>query len=133
MSSEVKLTLQTDLELNTDMENFRLNLGDEYNNGKVEIFLSENDEFLINMFRANIDTSSQDVSYLINDVSTAVGLDVSSVISDETRLEDARSEYRQLKSQIKVPENKLDKTAEEEGGEDTPTTINLHVNFNENK
>ena len=68
--------LKTDLELNTDKENFRLNLGNECNNGKAEIFLSENDEFPTIMFRANVDTSSQDVSYVINDVSTAVLLDV---------------------------------------------------------
>ena len=68
MSSEVKLMLQTDLELNTDTRYFRLNLGNEYNNGKAKIFLSKNDEFLINIFRANVDTSYQDASYLINDV-----------------------------------------------------------------
>ena len=60
--------LQTDLELNTDTRYFRINLGNECNNGKAKIFLSENDEFLINIFRANIDTSYQDASYLINDV-----------------------------------------------------------------
>ena len=86
--------LQTDLELNTDMGNSHLNLGDEYNNGKAEIFLPENDQFLINMFRVNIDISSQDASYLINDISTAVTLDVSSVIPNETRLEEGRLEYR---------------------------------------
>ena len=68
------------------------------------------------MFRANIDTSSQDASYLINDVSTVVALDVSSIIPNETRSQEARLEYRQLKSEIEVLENELDKTAEEIGG-----------------
>ena len=86
--------LQTDLELNTDMGNSHLNLGDEYNNGKAEIFLPENDQFLINMFRVNIDISSQDASDLISDISTAVALDVSSGIPNETRLEEGRLEYR---------------------------------------
>ena len=49
------------------------------------------------------------------------------------RLEEARLEYQQLKNEIEVLENELDKTAEEIGGEDTPTTINLYVNFNKNK
>ena len=46
------------------------------------------------MFRVNIDISSQDASDLISDISTAVALDVSSGIPNETRLEEGRLEYR---------------------------------------
>ena len=56
MSSERKLMMQNNLEVHKDTGNSKLNLGENLNNGRTEIFLSENDEFLINYLNVSIDT-----------------------------------------------------------------------------
>ena len=39
-----------------DTGNFELNLGENMNNGRLEVFLSEKDQFLINSLNVNINT-----------------------------------------------------------------------------
>ena len=57
MSSEVKLMMQNNLKIHKNTSNYKLNLGENLNNGRSEIFLSENDKFLINSLNANIDAT----------------------------------------------------------------------------
>lgn len=40
-----------------DAGNFELNLGENMNNGRLEVFLSEKDQFLINSLNVNINTT----------------------------------------------------------------------------
>ena len=56
MSSEVKLTVQSDVDVNPQNGTFNLNFANGYLQGKKELFLFKNDEFMINSFRVNIDT-----------------------------------------------------------------------------
>ena len=56
MSSEIKLIVQNNLEVD-DQGRFGLNFAQQGYNGKHELFLSENDEFLNKNFMVNIDTS----------------------------------------------------------------------------
>ena len=57
MSSEVKLILQNGVNVNTSTGNFKLNLAGNNLEGKRKLFLSENDEFMINSLNVNIDTN----------------------------------------------------------------------------
>ena len=57
MSSEVKLTVQNNLEVNKEEESFTLKLATEHPQGRGHLLLSREDEFMINSFRVNIDTS----------------------------------------------------------------------------
>ena len=57
MSSEVKLMMQNNLKIHKNTSNYKLNLGENLNNGRWEIFLPENDKFLINSLNANIDAT----------------------------------------------------------------------------
>lgn len=59
MSSEVKLMLQSDIDVNPNSGNFKLNFGDKNIQGKKNFFLSENDQFIINSFKVNIDTQDE--------------------------------------------------------------------------
>ena len=55
MSSEVKLLYKSDIDINVNSGNFKLNFEDKHQECKKKIFLSENDEFVINPFKVNID------------------------------------------------------------------------------
>ena len=55
MSSEVKLLYKSDIDINVNSGNFKLNFEDKNWEGKRKIFLSENDEFVINPFKVSID------------------------------------------------------------------------------
>ena len=57
MSSEVKLIVQDDLEVNEEEGSFTLKLTTEHPQERGHLFLSREDEFMINSFRVNIDTS----------------------------------------------------------------------------
>ena len=57
MSSEVKLMMENNLKIHKNPDNYKLNLGENLNNGRSEIFLSENGKFLINSLNVNIDTT----------------------------------------------------------------------------
>ena len=46
MSSDVKLIQQNDVKVNTPMGNLKLNLAGNYLEGKRDLFLSKNDEFI---------------------------------------------------------------------------------------
>ena len=57
MSSEVKLIVQNDLEVNVEEGSFTLKLATKHPQGRGHLFLYREDEFMINSFRVNIDTS----------------------------------------------------------------------------
>ena len=57
MSSEIKLIVQNDLEVNEEEGSFTLKLATEHPQGRGHLFLSSEDEFMINSFRVNIDTN----------------------------------------------------------------------------
>ena len=63
MSSEVKLTVQNSVNINTSTGNFKLNLACNNLEGKRELFLSENDDFTINSLNVNIDTNDATDQY----------------------------------------------------------------------
>ena len=57
MSSEVKLIVQNGVDVNISTGNFKLNLAHNDLEGKRELFLSENNDFMINSLNVNIDTN----------------------------------------------------------------------------
>ena len=57
MSSEVKLIVQNGVDVNISTGNFKLNLAGNDLEGKRELFLSENNDFMINSLNVNIDTN----------------------------------------------------------------------------
>ena len=57
MSREVKLIVQNDLKVNVEEGTFTLKLATEHSQGRGHLILSREDEFMINFFRVNIDTS----------------------------------------------------------------------------
>ena len=65
MSSEVKLIVQNDVTVNVNDGWFNLNFVGGYQEGKKKLFLSKDDNFMINLFRVNVDTSDiNQTSYL---------------------------------------------------------------------
>lgn len=68
MASEIKLMLQSDININTNSGNFKLNSGEKNLEGKERFFLSENDEFIINSFQVNIDTEDDSQTIYNNDI-----------------------------------------------------------------
>ena len=58
MSSEVKLIVQSDVDVSPHGGTFNLNFANGYLEGKKELFLSKNDEFMINSFRVNMYTDN---------------------------------------------------------------------------
>ena len=57
MSHEVKLIVQNDLEVNEEEGSFTPTLTTEHPQGRGHLVLSREDEFMINSFLVNIDTS----------------------------------------------------------------------------
>ena len=57
MSSEVKLIVQNGVDVNISTGNFKLNLARNDLEGKRELFLSENNDFMINSLNVNIDAN----------------------------------------------------------------------------
>ena len=65
MSSEVKLIVQNNVTVNLNDGWFNLNFVGGYQEGKKKLFLSKDDNFMINLFRVNVDTSDiNQTSYL---------------------------------------------------------------------
>ena len=65
MSSEVKLIVQNNVTVNFNDGWFNLNFVGGYQEGKKKLFLSKDDNFMINLFRVNVDTSDiNQTSYL---------------------------------------------------------------------
>ena len=58
MSSEVKLIQQNGVKVNTSIGNFKVNLAGNYLEEKRDLFLSKNDEFMINSSTVNINTNN---------------------------------------------------------------------------
>ena len=56
MSSEVKLIVQNKVKINPENAEFALNFATEHHQGRSSLFLSKDNEFLINSFNVNIDT-----------------------------------------------------------------------------
>ena len=63
MFSEIKLILQNGVKVNTSRSNFKLNLAGNYLEGRRDLFLSENDEFMINFLNVNMDTNNTTNQY----------------------------------------------------------------------
>ena len=72
MSSEVKLIVQNDLEVNVEEGSFTLKLATDHPQGRGHLLLSREDEFMIISFRVNIDTS--DVNHTKYNKDSEVGL-----------------------------------------------------------
>ena len=65
VSSEVKLIVQNDVTVNVNDGLFNLNFVGGHQEGKKKLFLSKDDNFMINLFRVNVDTSDiNQTSYL---------------------------------------------------------------------
>ena len=61
--SEIKLILQNYVKVNRSRSNFKLNLVGNCLEGRRDLFLSENDEFMINFLNVNIDTNNTTNQY----------------------------------------------------------------------
>ena len=58
MSNEVKLIVQSNVDISPHGRTFNLNFAHGYLEGKKELFLSKNDDFMINSFRVNMYTDN---------------------------------------------------------------------------
>ena len=126
MSSSIYLILQTDVHVDQNTGTFDLNFGEKDNNGKADIFLSKNEEVLISMLDINIDTSSQDASYIINMPGNPLDVCLSSFLTAELN-------YNQQLYKIQALENELDQIAKIIKEDQISHIINLHVNYKENR
>ena len=117
--------------------NFKLNLAGNYLEGKRDLFLSENDEFMINSLNVNINTDNTTNQYenYANDYenSTEVTPDLS---QGEIKYvhENLKNSYDKLeveKENLKDTESVLDKVEYKEWKEVTPHLLTFHVDFKE--
>lgn len=134
MSSSIKLILETDLHIDQNTGTFDLNFGEKDNNGKADIFLSKNDDVLINMLRINIDTNSQDASYRINNsLENKINLPDNPLDIYSSSFLTAELDYNPLVNKIQALENELDQTTEITKEYQIPHITNLHMNYKQNR
>ena len=133
MSSEVKLMYQSDIKINVNGGNFKLNFGDKNQEGKRKIFLSENDKFVINSFKVNIDPQGQSQTIYNKEMQE---LDLSQgelkILIENYEKNNTRLKLETANLKEKENENALNKITTVAQEEVTPYLIMLHVYFKEN-
>ena len=126
MSSEVKLIVQNDLEVNVEEGSLTLKLATGHLQGRGHLFLSrEEDEFMINSFQVNIDTS--DVNHTTYNKDCEVDL-------IQGKIKYTKENYEASVTTLEREEKNLeplDSQNHKEWIEKTPDRITLHVNYKE--
>ena len=121
--------MQNDLEVNEEDERFTLKLATEHPQQRGYLFLSREDEFMINSFRVNIDTS--DINHTTNSKDSEADLTQGEITyikeNYEASVEALQSDEKNLETLGSV----LDSQNHEEWVEKTQDKITLHVNLKE--
>ena len=76
MSSEVKAIIQSNVVVDKNTGTFNLSFAGEYLDGKINLFLSKDEEFMINSFNANIDTNDLQLNDYGGDSSSIEQIDL---------------------------------------------------------
>ena len=76
MSSEVKAIVQSNVVVDKNTGTFNLSFAGEYLDGKINLFLSKDKEFMINSFNANIDTNDLQLNDYGGDSSSIEQIDL---------------------------------------------------------
>ena len=131
MSSEVKLIVQSDVDVNPQNGTFNLNFANGYLEGKKELFLSKNDEYIINSFRVNIDTDDINHTTYNNADGLQVDLGEGEIKYVLQNVENSRPRLKNEEKKLKKIEDFLDSKNHPEWKQTTPYLITFHVNYKE--
>ena len=129
MSSEVKLIVQNDLEVNVEEGSFTLKLATGHPQGRGHSFLSREDEFMINSFRVNIDTS--DINHTTHNKDSEVDLTQGKIKYVKENYEASVSTLEREEKNLETLASVLDSQNHEEWVEKAPDRTTLHVNYKE--
>ena len=124
----MKLMYQSDIEINVNSGNFKLNFRNKNREGKKN-FLSENDEFVINLFKKNSQGQSQTI---FNKETQELDLSQGERKFLSENYEKISTRLKLETANLKEKENALDIITTVAWEEVTPYLITLHVNFKEN-
>ena len=127
MPSEVKLIVQNNLNVSEEEGSFTLKLATEHPQGPGHLFLSREDEFMINFFGVNIDTF--DITTYNKDIEVHLTQGEIKYVK-----ENYEASVAALQREEKILETfglVLDSQNHEEWVEKTPDRITLHVNYKE--
>ena len=108
MSSEVKLIVQSDVDVNPQNGTFNLNFANGYLEGKKELFLSINNEHMINCFRVNIDADDINHTTYNNEDGLQVDLGEGEVKYVLQNVENSRARLQNEEKKLKEIEDFLD-------------------------
>ena len=129
MSSEVKLIVQRDIDVFPQNGTFNLKFANRYLEGKKELFLSKNNEFMINSFRVYID--SDDINHTT--YNNADGLQVDSGEGEIKyvlqNVENSRARLENEGKKLKEIKDFLDSKNRPEWKQTTPYLITFYVNY----
>ena len=76
IASEVKAIVQSNVVVDKNTGTFNLSFAGEYLDGKINLFLSKDEEFMINSFNANIDTNDLQLNDYGGDSSSIEQIDL---------------------------------------------------------
>ena len=131
MSSEVKLIVQNDVTVNENDGSFNLNFAGGYLEGKKKLFLSKDDDFMINSFKVNVDTNDINHTSYLNEGGIEIDVGQGEI---KYVLQNVRSTKKILDEEQKKLtdlETYLDSKDHSEWKEVTPYMITFHVNYKE--
>ena len=131
MSSEVKLIVQNDVTVNENDGSFNLNFAGGYLEGKKKLFLSKDDDFMINSFKVNVDTNDINHTSYLNEGGIEIDVGQGEI---KYVLQNVRSTKKILDEEQKKLtdlETYLDSKDHSEWKEVTPYLITFHVNYKE--
>ena len=131
MLSEVKLIVQSDIDVFPQNGTFNSKFANRYLEGKKELFLSKNNEFMINSFRVNID--SDDINHTT--YNNADGLQVDSGEGEIKyvlqNVENSRARLENEEKMLNKIEDFLDSKNYPSWKQTTTYLIIVHVNYKE--
>ena len=113
MSSEVKAIVQSDPVVDKNTGAFNLS---EYLDGKINLFLSKDDEFMINSFNANIDTNDLKLNDYGGDSGSIEQIDLTKgeIKCIHQNLENSKTCLSLEKEKLSAIENYLDSESHKE-------------------
>ena len=131
MSNEIKLSVQSDVDVNLQNGIFNLNFTNGYLEGKKELFLSKNDLFMINSFRVNIDTDDINHTTCNNGDGLQVDLGEGEIKYVLQNVENSRARLENEEKMLNKIEDFLDSKNYPSWKQTTPYLIIVHVNYKE--
>ena len=129
MLSEVKLIVQNNLEVNVEEGSLTPKLATGHLQGRGHLFLTREDEFMINSFQVNIDTS--DVNHTTYNKDSEVDLIQGKIEHTKENYEVSVTTLEREEKNLEPLASVLDSQNHKEWIEKTPDRITLHVNYKE--